>query len=291
MGTIPGNSTIDATNDNNGLNTLRKYNPQSGTHGNIAGCANNLKGADNLKAIVGHGDKGIVVTGSGQTASDPNKYISLWNQSYWEPHLKQIKNCTTLYFYACHPGASQTGADFLYNVARVINARALGPTGFIYVSSTGGITLEPGSTWQSATPTVKPNPIEPPSAYIMEIEPMQEVMLKIDAGYKSVPIASVATAVLQQFHTAGQRLLLGSARSHSTTLSGDDATALLRFIAFDRPFTPPGSPLAMITAELELMFDDGTSRKFAILNNRIVHDTQFEDVYYYCQPGIEELLR
>lgn len=287
MSTLPGNSTIDATDDGGPLNTARRFNPQVPTHGNITSCIANLNSTNQTKTILGHGSKGRIITGSGQYANEASKYISLWNGPSWWNKIKEIQNCSTLYLYACHVGAEKEGADFLYSVAKTLNAQVLGATGFLYINNTtGAFTLETGSKWQSATPTVRPSPIDPPPPHLSEPGMMQEMALMTEQGFQPVALSSIAKVEILNIGS-NPNSLVPALKPNSISLTGAAALALIDFIAFDRPFTPPGSPFAMITAEINLTFDNGSSREFQVLNNLCVQDKKFKDVFYYCRLGFD----
>jgi hypothetical protein len=291
MGTLVGNATIDATVDHDSLDLARQFNPQTPTHTNIVTCARNLAGDDGTKIIVGHGDAGILGTGGGDMLENANVFIGLTNPTFWSGPLGAIPNCTSLCFYACHVGATDQGAELLYKVAKVVDAEVSAPTGILSVDpTTGAFTLEAGAVWQTATPTHKPDPINPPRPSLVGPS-TSEINLETDSNHEVTPFAAVTAVDVRVRYGPIQLLLRPKVRDFSANLSGQDALTFLRFIALDRPFTPPGIPLGLTTAEFVVTFDGGKKRKFAILNNRFVCDTAHPKMYYYCRPGLDDVLR
>jgi hypothetical protein len=287
MGTLPGNSTIDATVDPD-LDAARRFNPQSASHQDIIRCVTNLHGADTVKVILGHGSEGKIITGN---RDDPTKYISLWNQDNWEPQLRTIQNCNRLYFYACRTGAGEIGANFLFKVATAMNVTVLAPTGDLYVNhQTGAFTIEGDYPWQEATAARRPTIIEPPPIpHFLDIEPPTILIFKTAAGFQVVELQTVLQVSLQYLGT-GSGLLMSVVPVPSMQLLPATAKKFLSFIAFDHPFSPPGHPLAIKTAEFTLRFDNGAVRNFSLLDNRLVRDETHPEVYYYCRPGFAALL-
>lgn len=273
--TIAGRATIDnSTNDNGYLQYARQNNPQAGRHNSTQEAANNLPGGDTNKAIVGHGNRALIVTGTGQSASDPKKYIYLYNQSDWQTPLSALKGqCTTLYLYACHPGTSSEGADFLYNIARVVNCTVLGPTGFIYINAQGYFTLEAKSTWQSATPTHRPNPIEAPTPYFtIMVDALTIVIQGKPREYAWDDIVSFSFIPL---------LRNPENREPAVTVQGYEAQLILRRINLAEPFIPPGVPAALITGRIIIKFRDVT-KSFKVLNDLMLEDEEHPEIHYNC---------
>ena len=156
-GTVKSCWTIDRTSkaaggaDNGFLDCARGHTPGFMSDGSTPECATNLINClgvgQGIANIVGHGNDGLIVTGQGQTPSDPNKFITTWNENIWGPLLKPLKGkAGTVKLWACHPGTGQPGADLLYAMMLETNATCLGPTGFLYCSN-NGLYLEPNSTW------------------------------------------------------------------------------------------------------------------------------------------------
>ena len=284
-GSITGCTTIDHTTTDNGfLNCARASNPGSGSHGSTIDAVNNLLnciGARKIQTnIIGHGNDGLIVTGTGQITNDPDKYIGLWNQSNWQPKLTLLANrISSLYLWGCHPGTGVNGANFLYNVARVVNSPVSAPTGFLYCGG-GKLWLEQGSTWQTATPTHKPNPIPAPTPHLnFALMNTMKIMSNdafVDLTADNVVSVSVTTALKD----------IGS-------LTADDSKSLLALIDFSQPITIPGIPAAISTGSIKATFDNNgrkINKEFIIYNNRLIVDAEALNTAYRCSEGISNFL-
>lgn len=288
LGTLPGRSTIDGTVDHDALDLARQANPQAGAHFSSSQAAGNIANGDTLKIVLGHGSVGFIITGEGKIASDPDKYISTTNLSHWRPHFGNIGLTTSLYLYGCHTGAGLPGAGLLFNMAQTVNAVVLAPTGLIFVDANGQFSLEPGSTWQRAAPgSGVPQPIEPPHIMLFEDlmgDPMGDVLLYTKDGELRVPSGQPVTMRITVYG--------GIARSQRVEeIDGRDAEAIIALVAFNHPFSPSGRPLAMVTARLSISFDNGITRDFLVLNDRLVQDEEFPEVFYDARPGLKWALR
>lgn len=125
----------------------------------------NNAGSDKIKKLFlyGHGNKGLIVVGSGQDGSVAGKIIN-GNQADWEPHLQKLKGKFTndgeIFLGGCNVGAGQQGADKLKKIADITGVKVVAPTGKVY----GDCTEETGSAHQVANPgQPAPAPIESPS--------------------------------------------------------------------------------------------------------------------------------
>ncbi|MBB1287374.1 hypothetical protein HRH25_23560 [Flavisolibacter sp. BT320] len=290
-GALPGCTTIDADNNDNGfLPCARAQNPGAGTHGSTAQAIANLitcmGGGTGRPNIIGHGNEGLIVTGTGDETTDPDKYIYIANQSYWEPYVRQLRGRVSgLSLWACHPGTGATGADFLYNLARVINAPVAGPTGFVYCG--GGpsdLYLEPGSVWQVATPTQRPNPINAPTPFFRDL--VMNLNLNFDQQYESIPVEKILNIEYIRGKTRDVAPLF--------SLAGNSAKDLVNLIQFDTPFNPGGIPAAVITGKLVVTFEHNNKqeqREFNVYNNRLIQDTTHTNTFYSCLEGFKDAVQ
>jgi hypothetical protein len=286
---ITGCTSIDnSTNDNGFLACAFAGNPAAGSHGstaeaigNLIACLGGRKLATNL---VGHGDAGIISTGDGQNPQNPDKYFSLGNQAYWEPYLTQLRDrVVNLSLWACHPGAGPDGASFLYKVARVINAPVAGPTGFLYCDA-GNFSREAGSTWQVATPTSKPSPINPPTLHLY-MDFMKEAQIRIGNSTLTV---STNRIISVRFSS------MSANKSDIEYVNRNDIESLLMLINFSNPIQLPGMPAAITTGEIFLTIDNEgklVEKHFLIYNNRLVQDQDYPLTGYYCNESIQQFLK
>lgn len=277
---------IDQTTTDNGfLNCARLGLPGASNHGSTAQAVTNLLaclGAPTGNAnLVGHGNDGIIVTGTGQNANDPDKYMSLGNPFNWRLYVRQLRShIYSFSLWACHPGTGDAGADFLYSIAQTVNCQVGGPTGFLYCQG-GRLWLEPNSVWQVATPTNRPTAIAAPTAHFMGYIEMELAIIGSEGKIRLVKLESVTEVVYVP--------AFGRSRT-PTTLIGNDARDLLSLVRFDAPFQPGGQPAALVTGVLTVRFGEET-REFNIFNDRLLQDRSNPTLFYQATAGFGPVLR
>ena len=284
-------TTIDhTTNDNGFLHCTRGGYANPMLHDTTAVACSNLTshtlmtegaGGATLALIVGHGNEGLLITGEGQSASDTNKYISTWNRSSWEPHFKTLRGrqFPALQIVSCHTGAGDAGADLLFWIAQAAQKPVQARTGFTYCSG-GKITYEPGSVWQVATPTVRPNPIEAPSAHF----DMNLIFTTLDSQ------GSHLASTIDQVTSLN---ILTAGRIPVISASGDGAADLLSMIELSNPAKPGGVVGAVITGiiEVDLVIQGQTIRKvFNLYNDRIAELADEPGTYYRVARSLRDAL-
>lgn len=274
-------SIDQTTNDNGFLNCARLGEPGASNHGSTAQAIANLLaclGAPTGTAnLIGHGDDGIIVTGTGQNANDPDKYISLGNAIHWRSYVRQLRgHVYSFSLWACHPGTGDAGADFLYSIAQTVNCQVGGPTGFLYCDN-GRLWLEPNSVWQVATPTYRPPAIPAPTPHFMSYLEMEFAM---EGKTNLVKLESVTEVIYTP--TFGRSRV-------ATTLAGNDARDLLSLVRFDAPFQPGGNPAALVTGILTVKFGEQT-REFDIFNNRLLQDRSNPTLFYQATASFGVVL-
>jgi hypothetical protein len=244
------------------------------------------RAAKPISNIVGHGNDGIIVTGTGQHASDPLKYISWSNRNSWKANLQRLQGrTTTIRLWGCHPGTGQDGLNLLDYVCQETGAISMGPTGFLYCSG-GNFSLEANSNWQVVTPGQPlPQPINAPTPHFTAT--FSNMKIKTEKGYEHIAAEDV-TAV--EIVTAdGNRTI--------QKLTTSDSIDLVRAVGFDDPFTIDGVPGALITARVRVTFAAsaaqliGATREFIVWNDRQLEDVQHRGHFYHTQPGFRNLLR
>jgi len=279
---VPPCTSVDSGADSNGLlNCARRYHGGPGhEHGTFASAVQNLLacagGAGTGDAgIVGHGYDGRICTGAGDadpedsTANvDPATFLSLKNQAWWSDAIASLRGrIAKLVLIGCHTGTGPRGADFLFEIATLIDAPCRAPIGWVYCNDKQDLDVE-GGLWQEATPTQKPPALRAPSPYIPPLMAPASHIVGFDA-------ARVVHLELRR----SMNLVLPAAISWSGTALAD----AMRFIEFDKPFTPPGPPAACLTGTLVLVSQvDGVEqrRAFAVYNNRLVQDLANPQIYY-----------
>jgi hypothetical protein len=276
---IDQTSQANGGSDNGFLDCARSHTPGFRSHDTTAACVNNLVACigagTGIGNIIGHGNDGLIVTGQGQAPSDPNKYISNWNERTWGPFVRQLKGkATVIKLWACHPGTGQAGADLLYAMAQDTNSTCMGPTGFLYCGG-GGLALEPNSTWQVASPgQPKPQPINAPTPHF--VIAAEAWSLRVGDG-RMITLAEVTSVEVAR---SGQRLL---------SLSGPAAQDFLRLVDFANPLQIGGVPGAIVTAEIVVASQNG-SQTFLLLNNRLLQSKTSPPTYYRCSEGLTQVL-
>lgn len=276
-------ATIDSSLIDNGYLTIaRRCNPQASLHGNFAQAATNLTGGNPLKVIVGHGDRGVISTGTGENLSkDSTKFISNANVADWQQAFSNVLSsgaCSALHLYGCECGASQQGAQLLFQLAQTLQCPVYGATGFIYIDDQGHFTLEPRSTWQFATPNQMPAPIEPPS---QDSDAVATSLVTTVDEKKTVLKLSKINAV--SFYPISSRNL---SDAQVLTVDRKSIPQLVNQLMISNPVQLPGIPAAMITGSITLQFNGGITKTFNILNDRLLQDVENPQDYYYCTPNI-----
>ena len=244
---------------------------------NLVACIGAGTGVAN---IVGHGNDGLIVTGQGQAPSDPQRFITTWNENIWGPLCRALRGkATTIKLWACHPGTAQAGADLLYAMMQETNATCMGPTGFLYCGPQG-LYLEGNSTWQVASPGhPKPNPIPAPTPHFI----VSIATWNLNMG--GAPVVTLADVHTVEVRRDGNSLL---------SLRDDAARSFLRLVDFSNPFHIEGFVGAIITGELTITHHDASGtpheEKFLIYNNRLVVRDVDPPLYYQCSEGFAQAL-
>lgn len=238
--------------------------------------------------IDGHGSDGFMTFGSGQTGNQDYKtnVIMNWNQTFWEPQFRRLagKCIPDLWLFSCHTGAGEEGADLLYAIAKIIGKPVHARTGLTYCGSKC-VTFEPGSVWQTATPTYRPPAIPPPSMISYRRSRTAIATLEVDKTATEVPLDAVEEVILS-------RAFLGKA-TIEVKFEAKRAAALADQLLYSDPFTPPGQPLSHITGEVTLRLMIAKTlraRAFEIHSDRLLRDKE-SGLFYYLGPDAIALLK
>jgi hypothetical protein len=272
---IGGDVTIDSStgaNDNGALACMRTAwsNPMSDSSttqavSNLLSVARRRDTLNlNLLVMVGHGNEGLITTGSGQGSLNPGTYLSIWNQSGdWGPQLQRLagKTYTMLTLLACDTGANSDGATLLSQVANASNHTVRARTGLVNCGG-GSITYQDGSTWQMATPgapapTPIPWPSPPPGSKV--------VVMRKGRAWQTVQIAHVQR-VSYVGHPPGRG---------AVELTGASAQDVASLVDFAHPVSGFGNPLARFTGTFTVDIAVGKQAatvQFHVYNYRILTD-------------------
>jgi hypothetical protein len=161
---LDGCTTIDAAKGDQALKAARDANPHAPGNSTTKEAVENLLSCETKRPkpgpanLVGHGCEGDIDTGK-----DVGQCITSKNTQIWTPQLENLADkVTELFLFGCSVGAGPEGADLLHQLAQVIKAPVSAPTGLISFTRSG-YKLEPGAVWQTATPTERPEVIDPPA--------------------------------------------------------------------------------------------------------------------------------
>lgn len=283
-------SIDNSANDNGFLACARTGWPHPGSHGSYSQAAANLRACSpgsgilntsNL-VLVGHGNSGLISTGDGMTPQSSGGWISSGNYVSWQSGFAALRNRGQFFtFCGCDCGADQSGADFVYLMATLINYPVRGRTGLVFLSCPGAyISYENGSVWQVAQPGVHPNPIPKPG-HLFNVR--KRSLLRI-GDVKSVALEQVLSATIS----------FGKGGGRSTKLKGVDAQSLVLLANFASPARIDGSPAALQTGQLEVRFEHNRSeisRRFIIYNDRLLQDIVDKTRYYFCSSSFASSLQ
>ena len=236
--------------------------------------------------FVGHGNDGIIVTGTGQNVSDTKKYIAWWNRNSWQADIQRLRGRAAIVrLWACHPGTAQEGLDLLNYVCQDSQAISMGPTGFLYCGG-GSFSLEANSTWQVVTPGQPlPAPIPAPTPHFNLIFSV----MKLTDGKEYEHIAAEDVTAVEILTGDGTRTL--------QKLAPQDSLDFIHIVSFDAPFAVEGVPAAIVTARIRVHFREsaarlvGASRDFIVWNDRQLEDVKYPGHFYYAHSGLRSLLR
>lgn len=243
---LTGCTTIDATTPNGYLDKARVGNPDAGANQNTTQVTQNILSCETACAnqpanIVGHGAEGDIDTGQAW-----HQFMSLANVPDWTPDMQALATKVThLYLFGCSVGAGQEGAEFLFEVARCVDAPVSAPTGLIYCHADGHFSLQAGASWQTATPTYEPPPIDPPP---------------LPLGTTAMPGASIASA--------------SYVSSKGVRAADRTALKMAQQVQLNEELKLEGEPGAKQTGELKIRLKDGGEHKLLILAHMLALDTR-----------------
>ena len=295
---VSGCISVDASRDTNSFleNVRARYpehaHPSSGEAvTELLNCLQNLPSEVNL---VGHGLHGHLSTGSGdrfpgtsRPPVDTAKYVAVPNEPVWTDPVSHLRSrVTRLRLWGCHTGAGNKGANFLFDMAKLIDAEVCAPTVWVYCGAGEDLSLEqrPAGQWQCATPARRPDPIPEQNVYAPTAL-LPAIALRIGDAFVPLPVSAVRSLEFRE----GRSPELKPDRSWS----GHDVYTAVTFVEFDKPLTDlPSEPGAVVTGTLTLQFEyqrHEERRLFYIYNDLLVRDMTTPDVYYRANTA--ELLQ
>jgi hypothetical protein len=227
---------------------------------------------DGRAVSVGHGSPGLQCTGEGDHCGGTDKtlYMDMLNTDVWKPLASKIKGkYRLLTLLGCEIGQGNDGADFLYEMAKTIDAHVRAPDSIIFCRP-NGIYFDPGGKWVEATPQSKPTPhLYKP----FEVKETAKLQFRIEGAMRTLKPEDVQFLEFQH-RTYHQK--------DFTTLRGF-GPAILQSVGFGKPFETPGRPAAIVTGSFRLRLHwEGKplERQFVLYNDVLVEDLEEQDVFY-----------
>lgn len=135
-------NTIDSsTNEpsSNFLKNARILDPGAGAHAStVYAVANLTVQGPILMRITGHGQTGLIVTGTGQVTIDIPRYMSPVDQSFWAPIIARLRGRpSAMELWGCDVGAGPKGSLFVSELANALGSPVSALTGNVTRASWG----------------------------------------------------------------------------------------------------------------------------------------------------------
>ncbi|HEX8619798.1 MAG TPA: hypothetical protein VF911_19610 [Thermoanaerobaculia bacterium] len=273
--------TIDPGPDPEGVlenlaNVIRWATPHNSVRQAIENLKNCTAQDDGGIAIVGIGAAGSIITGGG-ASYEPHKHISIENGNEWSADVQTLAGGSgVLTLFACDTGAGEAGRILLERVAALTNRPVRARTGLIYCSD--HIYFEENTNWRE----VRPGEILPPT-----FRPVPKY-----APFELPPTVAFDGHEIDAKEAPRLRVRpLAGGSPHDAT---DAFEVPLNAIDFMHPFTPPGEPLAPVTAEAFVRMDGDRGGEVLLL--RIYADVVARDMsdpsrFYDVAPELTRALR
>lgn len=299
---IGDNNTVSSGPDNGANNNMGRAFWQCLRHSTTEQAVNNwlsrikttinpdneieLFGNGNLN-IGGHGNEGFLETGYGQNGTPDwtTNFLATWNEFAWKSTMERLKgkNFPIIYIYSCHSGAGERGADFLFQLARIIGRPVAGRTGFTYSNNRPQVWFENGSVWQVATPDRRPTPINAPTPHFNKLD-----MLLLSDGKSMIQIEfnQIVDVKISKYFIQPNVL------NRQLNINNELNKALLKDFFASEPFTIDGQFSAMKTGKVEIVLKINENEEtllFDLYNDRIIGD-QFGN-YYYVNSNISSIMQ
>jgi hypothetical protein len=269
--------------DNGYLACARTGWPNPPGDGNYIQAANNLASypASTQLVLVGHGSEGLISTGDGMQLHSPQGYISVNNYASWANYFNTVAgHGVILTLCGCDCAGGTPGAQFLSELANLLNMPVRGRTGLVYLSCPGCyISYEDGSQWLIAYPGSTPQPVGLPNVTMSAVE--GEIVWFASTG--ALSLGNVTSVRLTE---PGRG---------TKTLPLDRGVRLLSLANLDQRFTTNGRPGALLTAILTVVGKDNGGKDFEeellVLNDRLIEFKNNPSVFVSCSPAFTADLR
>ena len=231
-------------------------------------------------AIIGHGEPGIISTGTGRGPTDKDRHIGFDNIKDWKPLFEPLKdlNLANLYLFGCGTGADQEGAELLFELAQAITATVVSITGDI-LCDRHYFSLDPKAHWI----TVDPKNINPPAPVPAVTSPNYEYTQNDIYVQKN---NYTRRLFKQDIITVGVKKL---PEKPWNNINPDDILNLLSVIDLSNPMNLRGIPNGMLSGVIKITFIhdlETIEKEFYVLNNRLAIDKDAPLLGYYCKNEI-----
>ena len=287
----PFRSSIDDNRNDNGyllcmLNRHRGVvNIRYHLHSSTSRAFMNLRGGSEEESwLVGHGDQGLISTGDGQTASNPDKYMSMSNRSRWNDFAGRGITGSHFDLFGCKVGGGTAGARFLQAVSNLTRTTVGAWTGDTWCNSqrfwgTGTyVTARPGRRLQA---------VESPEMYTGADE-MKTLRLRSPDGFDEVAVDSIESVNYTPIGIFAQEFQAINAEKA-------DVSALLSQIDFTNPLVTTDKPGAILVGQLVITYGtdrgDRFCRTLRVLGYSLLQDTCFPDTYYHASSALRKELQ
>jgi hypothetical protein len=250
----------------------------------------NQQGGGGLMAIVGHGAAGLQACGGGQNPTW-NLCIATWDEDTWKPLFSQLqgKNFAILTLFGCDVGATQDGAQLLFDMAKTIGKPARARTGLVSCGGNGQITFEPNSTWQIADPTMSTPPAPIPQPSVRGLRSVDRLYFPMGTR-ETVSQRSVSRIEIAFPHNL--REVQSPGKPIAVFESASEVRSILREVNFSLPYATGHLP-AIPSATLRITYRTAASsrtRTFVVYNDRALQDVAAPSFTYFATKTMSRFL-
>jgi len=274
-------NSVSSGPDNGANNCLASKIWRPKRHGTTKEMVDNLLACGPTQCnIAGHGNAGLLETGSGQDGYNSESDINLWNKFYWEGEFERLatRPAPILSIISCHTGEGEDGADLLYEMAKLLGFPARARTGFAYCGDRG-LTFEANSTWQVATPDHRPNPIASPTPHALPQFSNMIFLEEVDSLWGKAAIEDVLVTRLKS-KLVSQELVV--------SYKDDKATQFMDNLPASNLFKLDGTVLAIASHKIEIT-SNGNVHRFTVFNSRLAILDDDSSIGFYIR-NIENII-
>ena len=237
--------------------------------------------------LIGHGSPGVINCGLGKIFTNvPSKYIGLANVAHWRIHARRGIRAKHLILSGCHTGQGTNGAKLLNLLAASLRIPVSAWTGLVWCT--------PAATWGggrfvTARPSAPatPAPWTPLREFLSTTESLHDIRLAVEAT-RFVEISSEKVLNVQLMAVESSELGISA-----VALEGVEIQEVLRLVDFSHPLVTQARPTAIMTGQLKVSYvaEGGIrTRTFRVLGPSIIQDEEFEDIFYFTSPGLNNMI-